>query len=278
MKKKINIIINATIKAIFFLIISAIILYPFFYAIITSLKTKESFYADPLGITSDMTLQNYTTIWGNFSIGKKMLNTMLVVFSSTMVILFFAIPSAYFINSVYSSIVKKIVFFVLFIFIFIPEEVFIMIEYDMMSSMDLINNFLSVIIIYSASFLPETILFLCLYFQQIPKEFSEAAKLDGTDDFHYLINFVIPISKSAILVLSITTIISLWNTFLIPMLLLYDENVKLIMPSLSGLITKHSNNPTYQMSGTLISILPLIIIYFIFKRKLFNNTIKGALK
>lgn len=254
------------------------ILYPFFYAIITSLKTKESFYQNPLGIVSDMTFQNYLTIWGNFSIGRKMLNTALVVFSSTAIILFLAIPSAYFINQISNSIIRKIIFFALFVFIFIPEEVFIITEYDMMSSLGLVNNYLSVIIIYSASFLPETILFLCLYFLQIPKEFTEAAKLDGINDFRYLFHFVVPISRAAIFVLTITTVISLWNTFLIPMLLLYDENVKLIMPSLSGLITKHSNNPTYQMAGTLISILPLILIYLLFKNKIFDNTIRGALK
>ena len=278
MSNRIKKIITYIIKIILFVVIALMIMYPFFYAVITSLKTKESFYQNPLGITSDMTFQNYLTIWGNFSVGRKMVNTAIVVFTSTFIILFLSIPTAYFINKISSYPIKKIVFFLLFIFIFIPEEVFIMTEYDMMSSMGLVNNFLSVIIIYSASFLPETILFLCLYFQQIPKEFDEAAKLDGIDDFHYLIHFIIPIARSSILVLAITTIISLWNTFLVPMLLLYDESVKLIMPALSGLITKHSNNPTYQMAGTLISMLPLILIYFLFKNKIFDNTIKGALK
>ena len=271
--------LNKIIQYSFIIITVIFIIYPLFFTFITSLKTKDVYISDPFGIDIyKLTLNNYAKILMNFDFFAKFMNTLIVVVISILLILFLAIPSAYCINTIKRKFIQTILIFSCFALMFIPEEVLILPEYNLMSKLGLINNYLSVILIFVASSLPEVVFLLSIYFKAIPHEIIDSAKIDGADNFHCLFHIVTPMSKAPIIVVAITTVISLWNTFLIPMMMLYEESKKLLIPSLSGLITKHSTSPTYQMAGMFLAIIPLIIVYVIFKKRIFENSIGGAIK
>ena len=206
-----------------------------------------------------------------------MLNTTFVVLISTIVSMIMAIPASYYLHKTKNSRFKMLIVLFCFLFMFIPEEIIILPEFDIMSKLGLINKYLSVILIFIAASLPEEIFILLIYFGLVPREIINSGEIDGANDFYCLFRIVVPIAKAPITVVTITTGISLWNSFLVPMLFLYDEKCKMLLPSLSGLITKHSTTPTYQMAGVFLSMLPLLITYLIFKKQIFQNSIGGAM-
>lgn len=272
-------VLKRIIQYMFIAITAIFIIYPLLFTLLTSLKTKEGYISNPYGLDiTNLTLDNYIKILENFDFMSKLMNTFVVVGISIVLILLLAIPSAYCINALKRKSLQAVIIVSCFALMFIPEEVLILPEYNLMSKLGMINNYLSVIIIFVASSLPEAIFLLTIYFKAVPEEVIGAAKIDGADDLYCLLNVVIPISKAPIIVVGITTVISLWNTFLIPMMMLYEDDKKLLVPSLSGLITKHSTTPTYQMAGMFLAIIPLVVTYIIFKKHIFENSIGGAIK
>lgn len=272
-------IIKRTFQYILIAITALFIVYPLLFTLLTSFKTKEGYLVNPFGIDfENITFANYFKILTNFDFISKLANTAFVVGTSVLIILILAIPSAYYMNTIKNKAIKTTLIVVFFALMFIPEEVLVLPEYNLMTKIGLINNYWSVIIIFVTSSLPEAIFLLSMYFEAIPSDILNAAKLDGADDFYCLTYFVIPIAKSPIIVVTVTTTISLWNAFLVPMLMLYEEEKKLLIPSLSGLITKHSSSPTYQMAGMILSMIPLVITYIVFKKQIFENNIGGSIK
>lgn len=272
-------VLKRIIQYMFIAITAIFIIYPLLFTLLTSLKTKEGYISNPYGLDiTNLTLDNYIKILENFDFMSKLMNTFVVVGISIVLILILAIPSAYCINALKRKSLQAVIIVSCFALMFIPEEVLILPEYNLMSKLGMINNYLSVIIIFVASSLPEAIFLLTIYFKAVPEEVIDATKIDGADDLCCLLNVVIPISKAPIIVVGITTVISLWNTFLIPMMMLYEDDKKLLVPSLSGLITKHSTTPTYQMAGMFLAIIPLVVTYIIFKKHIFENSIGGAIK
>lgn len=261
------------------LLTALFIIYPILFTFVTSIKSTKEYFLNPVGFAVNApTLGNYINILSNFNFFPKLLNTAIVVFISMVLIFLFAVPSAYYLCNIQRAMVKRAAFIFCFLFMFIPEEVLILPEYNMMSALGLVNNYLSVIILFFTSSLPEVIFLFTIYFGLIPEEIRNAAHLDGVDELSYLTKIVVPISISPIIVVMITTAISLWNSFLIPMVLLYEEDCKLLLPSLSGLITKHSPDPTYQMAGVFLSLIPLIIVYIIHRKQIFESSIGGAIR
>lgn len=262
----------------FFVLSSAFfVIYPLFYSIITALKSKEAYIISPLGISLDsLNLDNFIKISKNFNFIQKLENTMFVVLVSLLLIYVLSVPAAYYLCSIKQKVLKSILTIFCFIFMFVPEEVLILPEYNMMSKFGLINSYWSVIIIFVAVSLPECIFLLNMYFNLVPTPIIHAAIADGATDLQCLKRIVVPVCKAPIIVVMFTTGISLWNSFLVPMLMLHDDDKKLLLPSLSGLITKHSTTPTYQMAGLLLSMIPLVIVYLMFRRHIYEGTIDGA--
>lgn len=266
------------IKFIVVFLSALFILYPLFFSVITALKSKEAYIESPLGVSLDsMSLDNFIKITNNFDFVHKMGNSAFVVITSLIIIFAFSIPAAFYLCNMKSRVAKHFLTIICFSFMFIPEEVLILPEYNLMSKLGLINNFLSVIIIFVAVSLPECIYLLYMYFSLVPNTIINAARSDGATELQCLKRLVVPICKGPILVVLFTTGIALWNSFLIPMLMLHDEDKKLLLPSLSGLITKHSTTPTYQMAGLLLSMVPLVLVYFIFRRHIYEISINGSI-
>lgn len=258
------------IENLFLVVFCFLLIYPFIYAVSSSLRTVEDYFSSPLSINlSSFTVENYKNMFLNFNVLNKIKNNIIIVTASVFLIVLLSIPSAYYISYCLNKKNAKYITIMLFTFMFIPEEVMIFEEYNLMAKLGLIDNFISAIIIFTVSMLPENIFLLTIFFKIIPNEVRENAILDGANNVDYLIHHVLPLSKSPIYVLIITDIFTLWNSFLVPMILLQQNDKKMLMPALSGLVTKHALNPTYQMAGVVISMLPMICLYLIFARKIF---------
>ena len=266
------------IKLLVVVLSALFILYPLFFSVITALKSKEGYVENPLGVSFDsLSLDNFVKITKNFDFAHKMANSAFVVISSLIIIFALSIPVAFYLCNIRNKLLRHFFTIICFSFMFIPEEVLILPEYNLMSKLGLINNFLSVIIIFVALSLPECIYLLYMYFSLLPNTIINAARSDGATDLQCLNRLVIPICKGPIMVVLFTTGIALWNSFLIPMLMLHDEDKKLLLPSLSGLITKHSTTPTYQMAGLLLSMVPLVLVYFLFRRHIYEISVNGSI-
>lgn len=268
-------------RAIVFMILAIMaisFIYPIFFMFLSSLKTKDAYQLNPFSLNiGTLDLLNYKTMLSQFSILRNFRNTFIVVFSSVFSLTLLAVFASYaFAKLRFRGKVTLYLFLVMTMFI--PGQVTIIPTFVMFSKLHLVNNFLSVILIYISGGIPGAILLITSSLRGIPGEMLESAKMDGAGYFTIVRHIIVPMGMAAIAINIVMSFIGYWNDLFTPMILLQNENVKTVMVALASLVTRYVSDPTYQMAGMVLAMLPVLIVFAIFQRFIVQGITVGAIK
>jgi raffinose/stachyose/melibiose transport system permease protein len=111
-----------------------------------------------------------------------------------------------------------------------------------------------------------------------PGSLLEAARIDGAGEFRILFSVVTPIVKPAVISLLIFTLISSWNNFMLPTIMISDDKLRTVPLGLNAFRTKYTMDVTLTSAGAVIIALPVIVVYLVFQRRLIDGLIVGAVK
>jgi ABC-type glycerol-3-phosphate transport system permease component len=264
-----------------FLIFTVLIvsfLYPLYFMLINSLKTRTEYYVDPFSLPHEgLQFNNYFTMVSQFKILSLFRNTFIISAGTVLLLLIIGVFASY----VFAKIPfkgKAFVFLAVLMTMFVPSQVTIIPLYVGFSKVGMVNTYFSVILAYLALFLPEAILLMTANFRVIPDELLEAAEIDGCNYLQKIWYVVIPMGRSAIFLAIIFYFIMSWNDLFTPMILLTKMEKRTVMVALAALMGRYSGSPTFQFAGLLLSAVPALIVYFIFQRKIIHGLSMGAIK
>ena len=272
-----SILIKAFLYAI--LILVAIVwMYPFIWMITASFKTQDEFWGSGLNIFPEHpTFENFIRSWNNAIFGQYFLNTVLVTVVSVVVVLLCTSAAGYALGR-YVFPGKKALLGIFTASIAIPLTFTIIPVYELLSSLNLTNSLLGLIIAECGG---SHIMFLMLFssfYSSIPKEMEEAAVMDGCGFFQTYVRIMFPLAKPVITTVVIMQFIWTWNSFLLPLVLtLSKPELRTLAVGMYALQGEHVVDWTGIAAGATISVLPVIII-FIIMQKHFVNGIAGAVK
>ena len=272
-----SILIKAFLYAI--LILVAIVwMYPFIWMITASFKTQDEFWGSGLNIFPEHpTFENFIRSWNNANYGQYFLNTVLVTVVSVVVVLLCTSAAGYALGR-YVFPGKKALLGIFTASIAIPLTFTIIPVYELLSSLNLTNSLLGLIIAECGG---SHIMFLMLFssfYGSIPKEMEEAAVIDGCGFFQTYVRIMFPLAKPVITTVVIMQFIWTWNSFLLPLVLtLSKPELRTLAVGMYALQGEHVVDWTGIAAGATISVLPVIII-FIIMQKHFVNGIAGAVK
>ena len=272
-----SILIKAFLYAI--LILVAIVwMYPFIWMITASFKTPDEFWGSGLNIFPEHpTFENFIRSWNNANFGQYFLNTVLVTVVSVVVVLLCTSAAGYALGR-YVFPGKKALLGIFTASIAIPLTFTIIPVYELLSSLNLTNSLLGLIIAECGG---SHIMFLMLFssfYSSIPKEMEEAAVMDGCGFFQTYVRIMFPLAKPVITTVVIMQFIWTWNSFLLPLVLtLSKPELRTLAVGMYALQGEHVVDWTGIAAGATISVLPVIII-FIIMQKHFVNGIAGAVK
>jgi len=268
-------------KLMVFIILSLIVIsfiYPLYFMVINSFKTRTEYYINPFSLPKEgLQINNYTTMISQFGLLNLFKNTFIISIGTVMLLLIIGTLSSY----VFAKVPfkgKMIVFFATLMTMFIPSQVTIIPLYVSFSKVRLVDTYFSVILAYLALFLPEAILLMTANFRSIPDELLEAAEMDGCSYLQKIRYVVIPMGRSAIFLVIIFYFIMSWNDLFTPMILLTKMEKRTVIVALAALMGRYSGSPTFQFAGLLLSAIPLLIVYFIFQRRIIQGMSLGAIK
>ena len=272
------------VQAVIFICMSLIslsFLYPLFFMLINSFKTKVLYYTYPFSIplASDAIFENYQVMIGSFKIFRLFKNTAIIVIVSGVLLTIFAIFASYgFAKLDFKG--KRPIYMGMLATMVIPGQVTMIPMYIMYSKVGLINNHWSVITIYLGTFVAGNILLMTSFFKGISGEMLEAAKIDGCGYFNTVRNVIIPMGIPAIMINIIFNAVGMWNDLLTPMIFLTKDKYRTVMPALANLIQggQRASEPTLQMAGLLLSSLPMILVYLVFQRYIVKGITMGSIK
>ena len=243
-----------------------IVLFPFYWMIISSLKTLDEYRLSvPTFWPQRMMLVNYVDAFTTANLGKLFINTMIVGVVSTLLSLVITVLSAFaFARLEFKG--RDTMFALLLATMMIPGELFTITNYATVTQIGWMNTYKVLIIPFLVSVF--YIFLLRQNFMQIPNELYLAAKVDGTSDLKYLWKVMVPLSLPTLISITILKMMGAWNSYIWPRLVANDEAHRLITNGLRNAFTDTTGDVNYpvQMAAVAIVSAPLFLV-FIFLRK-----------
>ena len=250
----------------FLILMAVIVLFPFYWMIISSLKTLEEYRLSvPTFWPQKVMLSNYADAFTTANLGKLFINTMIVGVVSTLLSLVITVLSAFaFARLEFKG--RDTMFALLLATMMIPGELFTITNYATVTQIGWMNTYKVLIIPFLVSVF--YIFLLRQNFMQIPNELYLAAKVDGTSDLKYLWKVIVPLSLPTLISITILKMMGAWNSYIWPRLVANDEAHRLITNGLRNAFTDTTGDVNYpvQMAAVAIVSAPLFLV-FIFLRK-----------
>lgn len=250
----------------FLFLMALIILFPFYWMIISSLKTLDEYrLSAPTFWPRKIMPTNYVDAFTAAGLGRLFLNTMYVGIVSTLLSLIITVLSAFaFARLEFKG--KDMMFGALLATMMIPGELFTITNYDTVTKFGWMNTYTVLIIPFLVSVF--YIYLLRQNFMQIPNELYLAAKVDGTSDIKYLWKVMVPLSLPTLISITILKMMGSWNSYIWPRLVANDEAHRMVTNGLRNAFTDTTGDVNYpvQMAAVAIVSAPLFLV-FIFLRK-----------
>lgn len=271
--------ITNTLIYLLLFIWAVVVLFPFYWMILTSVKSYSSYNSEyiPSFFTLSPTLQNYIDAFTTVPLGRYLLNTLVFTLITTALMLAVIILAAFaFARLEFKG--KNLVFTFFLSLMMIPNELVIITNFTTITDLGLRNTFTGLI-------LPSVTSVFYIYllrenFAQIPDELYYAAKVDGTSDFRYLRRVMMPICKPTLITIVILKVIECWNSYVWPRLITDDSNYYLVSNGIQEIRENgfgRENIPAMMAAVVVISV-PLIVLFLIFRKKVMTGVARGGTK
>ncbi len=262
------------------LLIAAYFLAPIIWQVLTSFKVNADISTIPnVYIPKRMTFEHYLSLFRRRPFGLYILNSAFVSISSTLLCLIVGAPAAYALARL-KLWGERIILAIVTIVTLFPAVLLFLGLLEIVKALNLGNNYLALIIPYTAINLPLTILVMRSFFQQLPKDLEDAAKVDGYNTVQMLWQIVLPMTFPALVTTGILTFISAWNEFIFALTFMTRESLKTIpvaTAQLSGVsVFEIPYGPI--AAATILGTLPLVFLVLMFQRRIVQGLTAGAVK
>ncbi len=266
-----------------------IVLFPFYWMILSSLKTTASYNAEltPSFFTLHPTLENYLAAFSSRDtpLGSYLLNTLLFTVFTTALMMVIIIPAAFaFARLKFPG--KNLLFTLFLSLMMIPTELVIVTNYATVANLHLNDDVGgSTFRLFLGLILPSVTSVFYIYllkenFEQIPEDLYKAAKVDGTSDLKYLLKVMLPISRPTIVTIVILKVIECWNSYVWPRLITAQEKNYLVSNGIQAIRESGSGraNVPAMMAAVVVVSVPLIVLFLLFRDKIMAGVSRGGTK
>lgn len=268
-----------TLMYIFLAFWGVVVLFPFYWMVLSSIKSYASYMGErlPRFIATDPTFENYINAFTQVPLAKYFLNTLIFTLITTALMMLVIVFAAYaFARLDFKG--KSLLFIGFLALMMIPNELVIITNFVTITNMNLRNTFLGLI-------LPSVTSVFYIYllkenFEQVPDELYYAAKVDGTSDLKYLFKVMIPVCRPTIITVIILKVIECWNSYVWPRLITDDANYFLVSNGIQEIRENgfgRDNIPAMMAAVVAVS-LPLIILFLIFRNKIMEGVSREGTK
>ena len=274
-KKKQKEIIKDILWYIAVIMISLITIYPFIWMIATSLKPEAEIYNNSMAlIPNNITFEHYKEVFNRIPFGRYFMNSTILAVGGVITNIFFGSLGGYALAKLRFRY-KKPIFYLFLGSMMIPSIVTMIPLFLVLKNFPLVggNNILGqgglgFINSYWAILLPGAagafaLFFMKQFFETLPTELAEAGRIDGCTELQIFTKIYFPLLKPGIVTLGIMTFQSGWNSFMWPLIVLNSEKMMTVQVGLSSFQYNYSSNYGALMAGTLISILPTLLLFVV---------------
>lgn len=269
----------SVVLVVFFAIVSLIALFPIFSLIYASFRPASDLMRFGLTFNFDggFDFANYQSVFSGE--GQKYwtwyLNSIIVSGMLIFISLFFSSMVGYAL-AVYNFKGKYVIFMLVLFILMVPFEILMLPLYQLMITTGLMNTYFSVMLPLIVA--PVAVYFFRQYAIGLPKELMEAARIDGCTEYGIFFKIMGPLMLPSFAAMAILQGLTSWNNFLWPLLVLRSNEMFTLPIGLASLMTPYGNNYSLLFSGSVLSIVPIIILFIFFQRYFVAGLTMGGVK
>ena len=279
MKKSVGQILGRTGIRIPLILWTVAVLYPIFWLILGSFKSNAEIYRNPWGFPETWNWQNYAEAWTNFNIDTSVFNSLIVTVLGAALTLVLAIPTSYAIERM-NFRGSKFLFTLYVSAMMIPMVLGWIPLFFLLSEINLLDNIYGLAIVYAVSQLPFSIFVLTSFISTIPKSLEEAAAIDGMSPYRILWKIITPLSMSGIITVTIMNAIQFWNEYFMALIFLQSQENYTLALAIDFISSEaeYTNAWGTLFASLVIAIVPVIVLYAIFQKRIAKGMTEGAIK
>lgn len=261
---------------VFLIIMAAIMILPFLWMISASLKQDRDVFTFPIQwIPEEPEWANYSKIWTQIPLLTYILNTVKLTVIVTLLQLFTSSFAAYAFaklrfkgrNALFLGYVATIA---------VPWQAYMVPQFMMLREMGLNNTHLAIIILQAFSAFG--VFMMKQFYEGIPTELCEAARIDGMTEYGIYAKIMLPLAKPSLSTLTIFTFVNTWNDFLGPYIYLTRDNLKTIQLGLRSFIGQYSSEYGLIMAGSVVTMIPVIAVFLSLQKYFVEGVASSGLK
>ncbi|MEV0614650.1 carbohydrate ABC transporter permease [Nonomuraea sp. NPDC050404] len=259
-------VMGVTVLALF----SLLMLTPFLWAINTSFKTEEDAGASPVTILPDggYTWDTYANIFRTGDVPTWMVNSLVVAVGVTILTLVISTLAGYAFSRL-DFTGRKFLLGLTVASIMVPGTIFIVPLFDEMLAFNMVDTYWGIILPQIVA--PVMVFILKRFFDSIPVELEDAARVDGATSFRIFLQIVLPLSRPIIAAVAIFTFVGAWNNFLWPYIVTNDPDLMTLPVGLETVTPGYGITFALKMAGSVLAALPLIIVFLFFQRQIIKG-------
>lgn len=268
--------ISDVLRVVVLAAFALVALVPVVWTVVGSFKTPTELAARPPSFFPESwALTNYTTALTRFDFTTYLTNSFLVTVGATLLTLAINSMAAYALAK-YNFRGKNGLFLLTLATIMIPLQVILIPVYQVVASMGLVNTLWGMIIPAAAT--PTGVFLLRQYMLGIPDELIEAARVDGSGEFRTFLTIVLPLCRPALAVVAIFSVMWRWNDFLWPLVVAQSESVYTLPVALARFNAEETVPFNLILAMSVVSIIPVVIIFLFFQRQIATGIANTGLK
>lgn len=270
-------VLSKVIVYIILIIIAIIMIIPFLWMLSASIKSdREVFQMNPfVWIPEVPKWSNYIDIWTKIPFGKFVGNTVYL----TIVVTFLQLLTSSFAAYSFAKLNfrhKKFLFLAYIATIAMPWQVYMVPQFIMMRNMGLNDKLLAIICLQAFSAFG--VFMMKQFYEGIPDDLCEAARIDGMSEYKIYLKIMLPLSKPALSTLTIFTFVATWNDYLGPLIYLKSQSKKTIQLGLKMFISQYSSDYGLIMAGSVLSLVPVLIVFMCLQKFFVQGIASSGLK
>ena len=257
---------------------AAVMVFPFYWMLNTSLKpASEIFASPPTFVSAQWSLDAYRTIFETRAIGRYFVNSLIVAIGSTALSVVLASLAAYGLTRFFPRGATPFVMFLLFTKM-LPETLLIIPYFRLMSDVGLLNTHLALILAYSSFALPFSVWMLIGFFRSIPREIDEAAQMDGASVLQTFARVILPLARPGLVAVALFTFLIAWNSYVWALVLTTDASMFVLSVGIANMVGEYRVQWNELMAAAVIAALPVMVLYSLLERHLLSAITAGAVK
>jgi raffinose/stachyose/melibiose transport system permease protein len=250
---------------------------PLVIVVFNSLKSSAEIGRNPLGLPLSPVFENFPAAWTQGDFSTTMVNSTILTVGTVVGVCIIAGTSAYAMARLDLPGTDAVLLY-LFVASAVPFQLFLVPLFFLWSTLHLTNSRFGLIVIYWAIFSPLATLLLRSYLVGLPRDFEDAARIDGANELQVMLRVVLPLSWPGLLTVALVTGVYAWNEFFFAITFIQDKNLKPVTTSFLAFQSTYSQNWGLTSAAAIYIILPIVVLFLFLQRRFISGLTAGGLK